>query len=375
MTKETLLQILNLSQTKQITEKEACKQILQTEKRQDLARWKRKDGLEIYKVGHHPNSGLKKQFFLNEKYFSNITRQTSYYAGFIMADGNITQDRKYLNISLAQKDRSFLESFVNDIEATYSIKDGDSHGYPISSIHFTSQQLCNDLKVNFNIVPNKSLIATPPNLNKTEFIDCFIMGLIDGDGSIGLQKRKNKQSGFYISLVGTKDICKFVKNRFEEILNKSTSNLFQRDRSKNFYSYRISDNNARVIFRFYYESYTNISKLNRKWSLEHYEYCLNFKKALPVCRRKGVNVFDLNGNLIQHFDTLLEAQNFTGVSVGQISRLCKFNDNNHKAKDYMFSRDKEKLDKYIPAYGTNTKFLNKEQQQLDAGEDNIEDNN
>lgn len=38
MTKETLLQILNLSQTKQITEKEACKQILQTEKRQDLAR-------------------------------------------------------------------------------------------------------------------------------------------------------------------------------------------------------------------------------------------------------------------------------------------------------------------------------------------------
>lgn len=41
----------------------------------------------------------------------------------------------------------------------------------------------------------------------------------------------------------------------------------------------------------------------------------------------------------------------------------------------MFSRDKEKLDKYIPAYGTNTKFLNKEQQQLDAGEDNIEDNN
>lgn len=31
------------------------------------------------------------------------------------------------------------------------------------------------------------------------------------DGSIGLQKRKNKQPGFYISLVGTKDICKFVK--------------------------------------------------------------------------------------------------------------------------------------------------------------------
>ena len=37
MTKEMLLQILNLSQTKQITEKEACKQILQTDKRQDLS--------------------------------------------------------------------------------------------------------------------------------------------------------------------------------------------------------------------------------------------------------------------------------------------------------------------------------------------------
>lgn len=38
MTKEVLLQILNLSQSKQITEKEACKQILQTDKRQDLSR-------------------------------------------------------------------------------------------------------------------------------------------------------------------------------------------------------------------------------------------------------------------------------------------------------------------------------------------------
>lgn len=37
MTKETLLQILNLSQTKQITEKEACKQILQTDQRQNLS--------------------------------------------------------------------------------------------------------------------------------------------------------------------------------------------------------------------------------------------------------------------------------------------------------------------------------------------------
>lgn len=357
MTKEMLLQILNLSQTKQITEKEACKQILQTDKRQDLSYWKRKYGLKTYNAGHHPNSGIQKQFFLNEKYFSNITTQTSYYAGFIMADGNITQDKKYLTISLAQKDRTFLESFVNDIEATYSIKDGDSHGYPISSIHFTSSQLCNDLEINFNIFPNKSLIASPPDLGKIEFIDCFIIGLIDGDGSIGFQKRKNRQSSFYISLVGTKDICKFVKERFEQILQKPTSNLFQRDKSKNFYCYRISDNNARNIFKFYYEKYKNISKLKRKWSLEYYEYCLHFQKALPISRRKGVNVFNLNGELLQHFNTLLDAQNFTGVSVGQISRLCKFNDNNHKAKDYMFNRDKNKLDKYIPAYGTNTKFL------------------
>lgn len=181
-----------------------------------------------------------------------------------MADGNITQDKKYLTISLAQKDRAFLESFVNDTKATYSIKDGNSHGYPISSIHFSSLKLCKDLEINFNIIPNKSLTATPPSLNKIEFIDCFIMGLIDGDGSIGFQKRKNKQPGFYISLAGTKDICEFVKNRFEEILNKSTSNLFQKDKTKNFYSYRISDNNARTIFKFYYENYKNISKLKRK---------------------------------------------------------------------------------------------------------------
>lgn len=375
MTKETLLQILNLSQTKQITEKEACKQILQTDQRQNLSYWKRKYGLSVYKTGYHPNSGIKRTFTLNENYFSNITIQNSYYAGFIMADGNITQDKKYLTISLSRKDRSFLESFIKDISATYSVKDGNSHGYPISSIHFSSKQICCDLETNFNIVPNKSLIASPPKLEKIEYIDSFIMGLIDGDGTIGLQKHKNTQDRFYISLVGTKEICKFVKNRFEEILQKSTSNLFQKDKTKNFHFYRISDNNARTIFKFYYENYKTISKLNRKWSKEHYDYCLNFQKALPICRRKGVNIFNLNGELIKHCDTLLEAQKFTGVSCGSISKLCKFNDNNHMGNGYMFSRDKEHLEKYCPAHGTNSKYLNKEQQQLDAGESNIEDNN
>ena len=278
---------------------------------------------------------MNRKYTCNDSYFSILTKQNSYWGGFIAADGNIDRSNTRLTIGLASKDKIILERFLNNLNSNYKIYFPNHGG---NTITISSKQIVKDLINHFNITSTKSYTLQPPNLTNSEFIDSYIIGLIDGDGSIGFQHVKNKRDRFYIHLVGTPEVLSFVKHRFEQILGHTTSNLhFDKKFKGNTCTFRISDKAARIIFLHYYN--INIYKMERKWSKEKLNYCLNFKKELPICRRKGVNVFDIHGILIKSFNTLKEASDFTGVSVGRISSMCKLNDGKHIAHDFMFSRN------------------------------------
>ena len=359
MTKEILEQILQLSKEKQIPEKQACVQILG--KYVQLSYYKKKFGIELNQTGKAAFTARRtREYVVNDSFFSSVTEISSYYAGFISADGNINKDHPNLTISLAERDKQFLEKFMKTLESNYPVRSYKSKEFPVSSLIITSKQICEDLKIHFNITPDKSLSYTPPTLEQP-YLDCFIMGLIDGDGTIGFSTRKSCKDSLYISFVGTKESCALIKKRFEEILGKETSKLFQRDKDKNYYSYRISDRNARIVFMYFYERYNSLPTLHRKWSREHYDYCKSWKKSSVPNRQKGVNVFNLKGELIKICKTLKEAEEFTGTASSTISKLCKESTNMHQSNGYMFGRDIEFMKPY------------KEQELLDKGESNIED--
>ena len=372
MTEEQLLQILQLSREAQIPEKEACYKIMG--KYMKLSYYKNKFGIKVNEIGKADYTyRTERTYEVEDNYFSELTNENCYYAGFIAADGNVDQTKTRLTIGLSTKDKTFLEKFLQDLKADYNIYEGEKDGFVNNSITITSSNICYDLEYNFNIVPNKSLIYSPPNL-KDSFLDCFIMGLIDGDGTIGFSKRKEgTQDSLYISIVGTYNTVNLVKSRFDEILKKKTSKLYQRNKDKNFYQYRISDKSARLIFTYFYTKYPNISKLDRKWSKEIFEYCNNWKKGSAPSRQKGVNVFDLQGKLIKKCATLKEADGLTHVTIGRISNLCNLDDSKHQSKGYMFSRDKEIMEPYQASPSTNFRFLDAEGKALDKGESNIED--
>ena len=376
MTKEKLLQILDLAEQESITEREASYRILGKVDK-GLYYWKRKYGIPL-------NFNTKKytrKHKVNDSYFVELTNQNCYWGGFIAADGNVAKSNGSLTISLQKQDSNHLQTFLDHLNSDYLIHYGKSKQiYEYAHINICSEEIMQDLKKWFNIVPAKSLILKEPNIdwNDKALIDSYIIGLIDGDGSIGWQKVKNKSDRFYIHIVGTPEVLNFVKRRFEEILGKSTSNLHFDSKFKgNTCTIRVSDLNARILFLHFYN--IPIYKLERKWSKEKYDYCVNFKKACPISRRKGVNIFDLDGKFIKRVNTLQEAEQFTGSSYATISKLCKLNDNKHMSNGYMFSRDREKMEKYSPSNSINhkylRKFLNKEQALLDAGEGNIEDEN
>ena len=349
MTKETLLEILKLSEEKCIPEKDAAFEIVG--KRMCLNHYKRKYGLKTYMPGESKHSHGQRKHKVNDDYFGTYTLENCYYAGFIAADGNINKKQNKLTIGLSIKDKDFLVKFLENIESDYKVHTGmtrEVFGY--ASVVVLSPKMCEDLEQNFNITPHKSFSLLPPNITDKQMLDSFIIGLIDGDGTISYTKKKLKDGRcsdrFYISLIGTEEIITIVKNRFEEILGHKTSNLHnKKEHTGNTYTIRVSDKSARTLFEHFYGF--NVPKLDRKWKPEYHEYCLNFKKKLPLCRRKGVNVFGLDGKFISHFDTLNDAAEFTQASIGHISRLCKINNNEHMANGYMFSRTKTEMESYV----------------------------
>ncbi len=369
MTKELLLQILELSHAECIPEKDAALMIIG--KRMCLNKYKHKFGIELWEQGKSPMSRAPRKTKVNDNYFQSLTLESYYYAGFIAADGNINQNKNRLTITLSEKDKYFLEKFKSSIESDAVIHDYMiKNKHKVSSIVINSKQICDDLSKRFNITPNKSLTYNPPVILNNDQKDAFIIGIIDGDGTIGFSKRNDKQNSFYISLIGTYETIAFVKKRFEEIIGHEITKPFFRNKNINTCTIRISDKAARTVFQHFYSF--NVPKLNRKWTDTFIEYCKSFKKRLPLCKRKGVNVFDLNGNLIQHFETLKEASEFCNVSISAISKIIKEDNSCHMANGYMFSRTQEKIDPYIAINPFSAKRL--KELQLDNGIENIGDN-
>ena len=354
--KEIIEKIIKVSNETKTPEKIVCVQY--GVKPGSLGYYKRKYGIKTNPIGKAPcTARLKRKKNVNDSFFNKPNILNSYYAGFFFFFFYVGKNKKNCAIMLALKDEKWLEQFSNDLDFSGKLLYGVSKTkFPYVSLTFTSSNIVSDLEINFNIIPQKSLRLTPPNLNNTSYIDAFICGYIDGDGSIGLIKNKKTQDILRISLVGTFDMCAWIQKRFSEIVGVENAGcLIKKGNSENTFTYTVVNKQARIIFEHFY--FINVPKLKRKWSETIHTYCVNFKKALPLVRRKGINIFNLNGEFLKRCETLKDAQEYTGVSFTTISKLCKKDDNKHQGNGYMFSRTKQKLGPYLAPKEINKKYI------------------
>ena len=315
--------------------------------------------LKKYKRGENPKSYAigKRKYSVDDNFFAVPNELNSYYAGFIAADGCIIEKQlkncttKYLNIAIHSKDVELLEQFKKDINYNGPISYYKNNEFVRISINST--KIVDDLRTNFNITPRKTFTLEPPNLIETSQIASFIIGYIDGDGSISFSNdyARGRQKNMVIGIVGTYSMLSWILQFCQNITNSThktkpcvSKGGFENKNGKKQYTVNISNKWCRNVFLKFWD--INVPKLKRKWTEEFYDFCLNFKKRLPVSRRKGVNIFNLNGDLVTHCETLKEAQEYTGVDFARISMLCKINDNHHMSNGFMFSRDKEVMEPY-----------------------------
>lgn len=154
----------------------------------------------------------------NDLFFEECNEKSLYWAGFIAADGCVKQrigrksSRFELQIGLAIRDEEHLITFKADIGTSSpirrfivknSLRNQKWNDCETSQITITSEKLFNSL-AHYNIVPRKSLIYTFPEwVVEHPFVNHFMRGYFDGDGSWFWQHHKTKAPQLYFSLRGT----------------------------------------------------------------------------------------------------------------------------------------------------------------------------
>lgn len=151
----------------------------------------------------------------NISFFEKESPELAYIAGFIFADGCLTE-KKYVNtstyslrISLNEKDLNILEYICDCVGLDYSkiayvpARLGD----PQRQISLGHKML-GDLLKPWGIIPQKTYNFIPPRISD-EMLPHFLRGWIDGDGTISVRYRKS----CFIRLTGNKEALNwFIDN-------------------------------------------------------------------------------------------------------------------------------------------------------------------
>lgn len=206
--------------------------------------------------------GLARIYKMNQSYFSNITEESAQWAGYIAADGTL-YDNGRVKFACAIKDKNILFELKKDMEfehpirtCSYNLK--GKRYYGVETTIF-SKIMCKDLGTIYNITPRKSLTMKAPEISDSKIRLAFLIGLINGDGSI---YKITKSNILTLNLTGTFDICKWARDvLYEYIGNKGEKYIYP-----NGSIWSLKYNRPDVITFLYAAKKLNCFYLDRKWS-------------------------------------------------------------------------------------------------------------
>jgi intein-encoded DNA endonuclease-like protein len=203
----------------------------------------------------------RRQFDINDDYFSNESANMAYLLGFLASDGTVDKKNNRIKIGLSSIDRDFLETIAQELGFEGKIFNYETNnGYQVSELTFTSPKIKQELS-KYNIVPNKTFTFKFPNkLSKIYWID-FIRGYFDGDGSVSVTGAAIR----WQVCSATKDILETIVNFFFEEYGINKVSILQQVReNKPLYYIQYSTNATKQIFKILYQQ--DSLKLPRKYN-------------------------------------------------------------------------------------------------------------
>lgn len=167
----------------------------------------------------------------NSNFFSTLTPESSYYLGLILADGSIvkTKNTFQLSIALNRDDGYILEKFKKLVCPENSLID-DRH---LKRFSVGDQELILNIvqwgirwkRKSYNLDECEYLFN---RLERSENLNHFIRGYMDGDGCICISKKGNE----CISFVGTGAFIRELQKRINKKINSCTGSIREDKRKR-----------------------------------------------------------------------------------------------------------------------------------------------
>jgi hypothetical protein len=157
-----------------------------------------------------------KKYSVNVNFFKEINIENSYWAGFLGADATIYSKNNVVAIKLQGRDIEILEAFKDASKFTGNIRLYDRYTIGPKLRSTCSINICGvpewikDLKDNFNVISNKSLILAPPNITNHKEKLAYIKGYIDGNGSLSISKTRHNKNRLTLSISTSKLLSKWI---------------------------------------------------------------------------------------------------------------------------------------------------------------------
>jgi len=155
----------------------------------------------------------KKKYHLNNNYFSTMdSHEKAYVLGFLFADGSNRVNVNTLQVFLHVRDIDILKKIKKELNANHPIHcykynySQEKKGFENSEtarLSINSMQLSQDL-LKLGMTSNKTYsLSFPPQL-PLKFINSFILGYYDGDGSLSINQKEYNRG--QITITGTTEI-------------------------------------------------------------------------------------------------------------------------------------------------------------------------
>lgn len=147
---------------------------------------------------------LEKTKIINPTCFSQYTAESCYWAGFLAADGCISNGSLYL--CLHAQDLDHIQKFQQFVGSNHKISI-NTEDYNRAQTAFVNKTINEDLLYNFNITERKTETYEMPIIPE-EFKWDFIRGYFDGDGCIceSFSNKNSKTATLYTTIVGSKPL-------------------------------------------------------------------------------------------------------------------------------------------------------------------------
>ncbi len=152
-----------------------------------------------------PHFVFPKQSSLDVEYFHIVKHPSqAYILGLLTADGWIT-DRGQLGFSVINEDRELVETIRAEIAPTASINVREYEGKrrPMAEMRVQTPPNVRIDLARYGIVPRKTHTLIWPEVLPVTLARSYILGLFDGDGSVGVYPQRNGTPHPQWSLAGT----------------------------------------------------------------------------------------------------------------------------------------------------------------------------